>query len=158
MLPVLSSANKNRTTLLPFWKKNTLAPCWGPYPLQNCHTSFQALWELSPPYLSELLHTYQPSRTLRSSSEKLLKVPKTSLKSAGKGSFHFQAAKIRNSLPRTVHNSPSHLFHEKSENASFWRTLLSWFLKHIFCTVWPLSGCVAVEEVVLIWLLMSSTV
>ena len=25
-----------------------------------------------PPYLSELLHTYQPSRTLRSSSEKLL--------------------------------------------------------------------------------------
>ena len=32
---------------------------------------------------SELLHTYQPSRTLRSSSEKLLKVPKTNLKSAG---------------------------------------------------------------------------
>jgi len=27
--------------------KTTLAPCWGPYPLQNCHTSFQALWELS---------------------------------------------------------------------------------------------------------------
>ena len=34
-----------------------------------------------PLYLSELLHTYQPSWTLRSSSEKLLKVPKTNLKS-----------------------------------------------------------------------------
>ena len=47
------------------------------------------------PYLSELLHTYQPSRTLRSSS------------AAGNGSFHFQAAKIWNSLPTTVYNSPS---------------------------------------------------
>ena len=34
----------SRTTLLPFWKNYT---CWGPYPLQNCNTSFQALWEFS---------------------------------------------------------------------------------------------------------------
>ena len=27
--------------------KTTLAPCWGPYPLQNCHTCFQVLWEFS---------------------------------------------------------------------------------------------------------------
>ena len=48
-----------------------------------------------PPYFSELIHTYQPSRTLLSgSSEKLLKVPQTNLKSAGNRSFHFQAAKI----------------------------------------------------------------
>ena len=46
-----------------------------------------------PLYLSKLLHTYQPSQTLRSSSE-LLKVPKTNLKSAENCSFHFQAAKI----------------------------------------------------------------
>ena len=60
-----------------------------------------------PPYLSELLHTYQPSRTLRSSSEKLLKVPKTNLKSAGNRSFHLQAAKIWKSLPTNVRSSPS---------------------------------------------------
>ena len=42
-----------------------------------------------PPYLSELLDTYQPSRTFRSSSEKLLKVPRTNLKSAASRSFHF---------------------------------------------------------------------
>ena len=42
-----------------------------------------------PLYLSELLHTYQPSPTFRSSSEKLLKVPKTNFKSAASRSFHF---------------------------------------------------------------------
>ena len=56
--------------------------------------SFRHFENSLPPYLSELFHTYQPSRTLRSSSEKLLKVPKTNLKSAGNKSFHFQAAKI----------------------------------------------------------------
>ena len=76
-----------------------------------------------PPYLSELLHTYQPSRTLRSSSEKLLKVPKPNLKSAGNRSFHFQAAKVWNSLPTNIRSSPSlssfkknlktHLFKER---------------------------------------------
>ena len=49
----------------------------------------------------------EPSRTLRSSSEKLLKVPRTNVKSAGNRFSHFQAAQIRNSLPTTVHNSPS---------------------------------------------------
>ena len=73
--------------------------------------------------LSELLHTYQPSRTLRSSSEKLFKVPQTSLKSAGNRSVHHQAAKIWNSLPTNVRSSPSlssfkknlktHLFKER---------------------------------------------
>ena len=47
------------------------------------------------------------SRTLRSSSEKLLKVPKTNLRSAGNRSFHFQAAKIWNSFPTNVRSSPS---------------------------------------------------
>ena len=74
-----------------------------------------------PPYLSELLHAYQPFRTLRSSSEKLLKVPKTNLKSAENRSFHFQTANIWNSLPTNVRSSQSlssfnlktHLFKER---------------------------------------------
>ena len=35
-----------------------------------------------PPYLSSVLHIYQPPRVLRSSSEKLLKIPRVNLKSA----------------------------------------------------------------------------
>ena len=47
MLPDLSSTNENKTRLFPFWKKTTLASCRGPYPLQNWHTGFQALWKFS---------------------------------------------------------------------------------------------------------------
>ena len=40
-----------------------------------------------PPYLSSSLCTYEPSRSLRSSNEKLLKIPKRNLKSFGQRSF-----------------------------------------------------------------------
>ena len=44
-----------------------------------------------PPYLSSSLCTYEPSRSLRSSNEKLLKIPKRNLKSFGQRSFSFMA-------------------------------------------------------------------
>ena len=52
-----------------------------------------------PKYLSDSLHTYQSSRSLRSSSEKLLLVPKRNLKTVGDQSFSFLAPTIWNSLP-----------------------------------------------------------
>ena len=52
-----------------------------------------------PNYLSSVLSTYQPSRSLRSSSVKLLRVPKTNLKSAGERSFAYAAPCVWNSLP-----------------------------------------------------------
>ena len=57
-----------------------------------------------PPYLSSVLHTYQPPRVLRSSSEKLLKIPRVNLKSAGERSFHFAAPTVWNSLPSSIRN------------------------------------------------------
>ena len=44
-------------------------------------------------YLSKLLHTYQPSQTLWSSREKLLKVPQTNFKSSGTDLFTFKQLK-----------------------------------------------------------------
>ena len=110
MLPDLSSANENRTTLLPFWKKLHWLPVEVRFHYKIATLAFRHFENYLPLYLSELLHTYQPSRTLRSSSEKLLKVPQTNLKSAGNRSFYFQAAKIWNSLPTNISSSPSHLF------------------------------------------------
>ena len=78
-----------------------------------------------PPYLSELLHIYQPSRTLRSSSEKLLKVPQTNLKSAGNRSFHFQASEIWNSLPTNVRSSPSLSSFKKNPKAHLFKERFS---------------------------------
>ena len=60
-----------------------------------------------PTYLSASLTTYQPSRTLRSASEKLLKVPKRNLKSFGQRSFSYLAPIFWNALPSEVRNAPT---------------------------------------------------
>ena len=58
-------------------------------------------------YLSASLCTYQTSRTLRSSNEKLLKIPKRNLISVGDRSFSFIAPTVWNSLPTSLRNLPT---------------------------------------------------
>ena len=60
-----------------------------------------------PSYLSTALCTYQPSRILRSSCEKLLKIPKRNMKSVGERSFSFTAPSVWNSLPASLRDTPS---------------------------------------------------
>lgn len=69
--------------------------------------AFQHFEGTLPPYLSSLLCTYQPSRSLRSSSEKLLKTPRVNLKTAGERSFHFSTSVVWNSLPNSIRNIPT---------------------------------------------------
>ena len=71
-----------------------------------------------PPYLSSSLCTYEPSRSLRSSNEKLLKIPKRKLKSFGQRSFSFMALSLWNSLPATLRNVPT-LSHFRSHLKAF---------------------------------------
>ena len=60
-----------------------------------------------PVYLSRSLSLYQPSRTLRSSSERFLIVPSTSLKSTDSRSFSSSVPKVWNSLPAHLRNLTS---------------------------------------------------
>ena len=60
-----------------------------------------------PPYLSSSLCTCQPSRSLRSSTERLLKIPRTNLKTFGELSFGYNAPTVWNSLPADLRASPS---------------------------------------------------
>ena len=60
-----------------------------------------------PSYLSASLCTYQTSRTLRSSNEKLLKIRKCNFKSVGDRSFSFIAPTVWNSLPVSLRNLPT---------------------------------------------------
>ena len=60
-----------------------------------------------PSYLSASVCTYQTSRTLRLSNEKLLKIPKRNLKSAADHSFSFNAPIVWNSLPASLRNLPT---------------------------------------------------
>ena len=57
-----------------------------------------------PSYLSASLCTYETSRTLRSSNEKLSKIPKRNLKSVDDRSFSFIAPIVWNSLPASLRN------------------------------------------------------
>jgi len=58
-----------------------------------------------PPYLSELLQHYEPTRTLRSSSSLQLSVPRYNLE-FGSRAFRISAPKI-DLLPASIRNSPS---------------------------------------------------
>ena len=68
--------------------------------VQDCNFCVPSLRRYTPnlPFSASLC-TYQTSRTLRSSSEKLWKVPKRNLKSVGERSFSFIAPSVWNLLP-----------------------------------------------------------
>ena len=68
--------------------------------------AYKALHTGQPPYLSELLQHYEPTRTLRSSSSSQLSVPRHNLE-FGSRAFRISAPKIWNLLPASIRNSPS---------------------------------------------------
>ena len=64
---------------------------------------FQCLsYNTMPPYLSDLLHPYQPSRTLRSLDTSLLSVPRFCLETFGRRSFSVFGPTVWNSLPLSL--------------------------------------------------------
>ena len=58
-----------------------------------------------PRYLFQTLCAYEPTRNLRSSYEKLLRVPKHNTKTYGESSFSFLVPPVWNSLPSDLRNA-----------------------------------------------------
>lgn len=69
--------------------------------------TFKAIHNLSPPYLSDLLHVSIPSRSLRSSSSLHLSVPSVRLTTMGSRAFSRSAPRLWNSLPSYLRNMDS---------------------------------------------------
>ncbi|XP_055496016.1 uncharacterized protein LOC129699942, partial [Leucoraja erinacea] len=69
--------------------------------------TYKALHHLAPPYLTDLLSPYQPSRSLRSTSAGLLSIHKSNLRSFGDRTFSRAAPRLGNSLPQLIRNSVS---------------------------------------------------
>ena len=69
--------------------------------------AFKALHGLAPSYLSELLHPYTPSRSLRSADQLLLIEPRARLKSRGERAFSVAAPKLWNDLPLHIRQASS---------------------------------------------------
>ena len=92
--------------------------CWLTCQTLIATLAFRRFENSPPPYLSELFHTYQPSRTLRSSNEKPFKVLNTNLKSAGNRSLHFQASCNRPQLSVSPYFQQKILKHIFLKNAN----------------------------------------
>ncbi len=62
---------------------------------------------LAPPYLSDLLSEHRPVVSLRSSNQRLLRIPKSKLKSRGDRAFSVAAPRLWNALPSSIRFSQS---------------------------------------------------
>ena len=71
-------------------------------------TWFHIVSGTAPPYLSELLHLYSPSRSLRSASDTLIfRVPRVCRRTLGERSFQYIGPVIWNSLSFSVRHAMS---------------------------------------------------
>lgn len=66
---------------------------------------YKGLNGLAPAYISELLHYRTSSRSLRSSSQRLLSIPRTSLKTYGDRAFSAAGPRLWNDLPLSLRSS-----------------------------------------------------
>ena len=69
--------------------------------------TFKALSDLAPIYIGDMLCKYAPSRRLRSSSNKLLQVPSSKLKTHCERTSLDAAPKLWNSLPNLIRQCSS---------------------------------------------------
>ena len=71
-------------------------------------TCFHIIFGSAPPYLSELLHLYSPSRSLRSVSDtQIFCVPRVCRKTLGERSFQYIGPAIWNSLSFSIRHATS---------------------------------------------------
>ena len=71
-------------------------------------TCFHIISVTAPPYLSELLHLYSPSHSLRSASDtRIFSVPRVGRKTLGDRSFQYIGPVTWNSLPFSVRHATS---------------------------------------------------
>ncbi|KAL3058228.1 hypothetical protein OYC64_010411 [Pagothenia borchgrevinki] len=68
---------------------------------------YKSLHTLAPQYLTDLLHPYTPSRSLRSSDTGLLSIPRSRLRTVGDRAFSVAAPTLWNALPPEIRNAAS---------------------------------------------------
>jgi hypothetical protein len=100
--------SKKREHITPVLHKLHWLPVEQRIKYKICCLVFKVFTGNAPCYLSDLLHTYTPSRTLRSSADtRLLKVVSFNRKQHGARSFCCSAPPVWNSLPLSVRHCTS---------------------------------------------------
>ena len=127
-----AAQNAAARTVRKFEKTDHIMPIlrqlhWLPVHYRMHHKVLSATWVLSvhgnaPLYLSELLHFYTPSRSLRSASKSLLDVPRprdSKLKRYGQRAFRSVAPSLWNAMPGGIWESVSIQFFKASLKTHF---------------------------------------
>ena len=86
---------------------------------------FSTFHSSCPPYISELVPQYTPSRSLRSASSHLLTIPRTKLKAYGDRAFSYTGPSVWNGLPN--------MLREITEKNSFKCELKTYLFKKYLC-------------------------
>ena len=130
-------------------------------PIQTCidyklaTLAFRHFYSSLPQYLSSRLDIYQPSRSLRSSNDRLLRVPRWKLKSFGYRSFSYQGPVVWNSLPTDLKLSSSLSFKSRLKTLLFKKSYsLCWDNCHR--CYWSYRNDKKYIDVVRSWLLILS--
>ena len=103
-----------------------------------------------PPYLSDLLHPYQPSRTLCSLDTSLLSVPHFCLETFGIRFFCFWPHCLEFLTFISQKNSMFLNFQKEAKNSSVWKASPLMFASVFFCYVVQLV-CVCVRVICYLW-------
>ena len=107
-----------------------------------------------PPYLSDLLYPYQPSRTLCSLDISLLSVPRFCLETFGRRSFSVFGPTVWNSLPLSLRKTQMFFnFQKEAKNSSVQKAPHLMFASVFFCVCRSVGGsvCVCVCVICYLW-------
>ena len=107
-------------------------------------TGFKALNNLAPPYLSQLIVPYNPTRNLRSASKHLLEVPSVRLKSYGDRAFSVAAPKHWNDIPLDIKLSGSVDVFKSRLKTYLFRLAFSWLFVLVLLLVIFFFDCKAI--------------
>ena len=81
---------------------------WQPDSIQNSYICIHIVSGTAPPYLSELLHLYSLSHSLRSATDThIVRVPRMGKRALGERSFQYNGPVFWNSRPLSVRHSSS---------------------------------------------------
>ena len=106
--------------------------------------TFKALNNLAPPYLSQLIVPYNPTRNLRSASKHLLEVPSVRLKSYGDRAFSVAAPKHWNDIPLDIKLSGSVDVFKSRLKTYLFRLAFSWLFVLVLLLVIFFFDCKAI--------------
>ena len=87
--------------------------------------TYKALHGLAPAYVSELLSPYTTMRSVRSSNQNLLAVPRAKLKTKGDCAFAALAPRLWNNLPTSIRSAESVDCFKKHLKTYFFRMAFS---------------------------------